>query len=612
MTNSASVLNTKKFFEFCANLKVSTKELGQITLDEQHLLGTQIYFIEEVANGLAEGVHDFVVLKGRQVSISTICLALDLYWCGMHGGISGAFVTHDEDTKNLFRTILDEMLANLPRKWKLPVKAHNRTQLVISENKRIGRAQTRLIYMVAGTKKNSKMGKSTANTFAHMTEVSEYGDEEGLASLEATFAQEHPNRLFIRETTAQGYNHFYTTWERAKRSKTQRAIFVGWWRNQFYRKKRGSKEHEVYWDGRMTPEEREWVREIKRMYDYDIDDEQMAWWRWMLAEKIDDEQLMYQNYPPTEHYAFVKTGSQFFSGARLNEEYKIAMKMKPALYRFLLEDNFELTELVKASKEKNAELDSMPYLKIWQEPVPGGVYVIGADPAYGSSEWKDRSCAQIYRCYADGMDQVAEFATTSVNTAQFAWIICYLGGVYLSQKGSFGVLNLELNGPGQAVWNEVQNLRRLSIMSQTDAGKKIFSIVSRMQNFMYRRSDTFGGPSAFHTITTAKEKERMLNLFRDGFERGMLNIRSTRLLDEMRHVVRDDGFLGAPDREKDDRVLASGLATIAWQDRLRPKLMGIVPGGLTRSAATERDKTSGEWEPTVITTYIQEMLNAGN
>lgn len=598
------ILDLEKFYDFCANLKINTKEFGEISLSKENMLGTQIYFLEQVAQGLEEGVHDFIVLKGRQVSITTICLALDLFWLGSHGGISGAFVTQDEPTREYFRTTFDQMMKTLPPRWRIRTKAHNRTQLVIAGNRAIKRAENRIIYMVAGTRsKNTKLGKGTASTFAHMTETSEYGDEEGLASLEATFAQEHPKRLFIRESTAQGFNHFYNSWERAKHSNSQRAIFVGWWRNHLYRKAKGSNEHRVYWDGRMTADEKKWVREIKAMYDYDIDEEQIAWWRWMLAEKIEYEELMYQNYPPTEHYAFIKSGSQFFSGARLNDEYKRCIKEKPEMYRFVLGDNFERTELVKSNER-------LHNLKIWKEPVPGGVYVIGADPAYGSSEWKDRSCAQVYRCFSDGMEQVAEFCTSECNTSQFAWVICYLGAVYLSQTGSFGVLNLELNGPGGAVWNEIKNLRNLSGMMRTDAGRKIASIVTRLENFMYRRPDSFSRPSAFHTYTTTKEKERMLNIFRDGFERKMVIVHSTDLLDEMRDVVRDEGFLGAQDRKKDDRVLASGLATIAWQDRLLARLMQMVPGGMTRNASVEADKTAGGFEPTVIRNYIQQQLNA--
>lgn len=600
MSQPKIVFDIEKFYDFCEAAEVNTKEYGAIRITRELMMGTQKYFIEEIKRGLDEGVHDFVVLKGRQVAITTICLLLDLYWLGMYGGIGGAFVTQDEPTRDLFRTTFDQILASLPPKWRIKIKLHNRTQMVLGSRK--GKGENRIIYMVAGTRKNTKLGKSTASMFAHMTEVSEYGDPEGLASLEATFAQENPYRLFIRESTAQGYNnHYYDTWETAKHSKSQRAIFIGWWRNHFYRKKAGTPEHRIYWDGRMSPDERKWVREVKQLYNFDIDEEQIAWWRWMLAEKIQDEELMFQNYPPTEHYAFVKSGSQFFSGARLNEEYKLALKVDTGHYRFVLGDVFDTTELVKSSEK-------LANLRVWEEPVPGGVYAIGADPAWGSSEWKDRFCAQVYRCYSDGMEQVAEFCTTDCSPAQFAWVICYLGGAYLSQPGSSGMLNLELNGPGQAVWSEMLNLRRLSTSSGTEAGRKIFAIVSRLENFLYKRHDSFSRPSGFHTYSTSKEKERMFNLFCDGFGRSMISVKSKYCLDEMRIVVRDEGFIGAPDRKKDDRVVASCLATTAWQDYLRMRLMTMRPGGLTRELAAKEGSQAGEWQPTNIQKFIQERL----
>jgi hypothetical protein len=39
----------------------------------------------------------------------------------------------------------------------------------------------------------------------------------------------------------------------------------------------------------------------------------MAWWRWKMYEGIKDDALMYQEFPPTEDYAFVMTGTSFFS-----------------------------------------------------------------------------------------------------------------------------------------------------------------------------------------------------------------------------------------------------------------------------------------------------------
>ncbi len=551
----------RQFFDFCNNLSFDSKEFGQLRLTKKNMLGTQLYFIDEVVKGLEDGIHTFVVLKGRQVAITTICLALDLFWIGKNEGVSGAFVTHNEEAREMFRATLSQYLEGLPQKWAIPIKAHNKTQL-LTEKKR-----NRIMYLVAGTRKNSKLGKGTALTFCHLTEVSEYGDEEGLASLRAAFAQRNPTRLFIYETTAQGFNHFYDTWNDAKISSTQKAIFIGWWRNHLYTKKTGSKEYQVYWDGKLLPEERKWVGEVKRLYGFEIADEQIAWWRWNLAEETKDDMLMYQNFPPTEDYAFVKSGSSFFNGSKINDRFKELKKgEKPKLYRFVLRDNFEQTELIECGEK-------MANFRVWEPPQPDAHYVIGADPAEGNSAWADRFCIQVYRCYSDSLVQVAEFNTADCLTYQFAWVLCYLGGAYTSEKASTCMLNLELNGPGNAVWTEVLNLKRLALASSYEIGKKIYKVVSNLSHYMYKRQDSFGSPSGWHTISTTREKWRMFSTFKDGFERGVIEVSSPEILEEMRSVEFEDGFIGAPDRKKDDRVVATGLATIAWADYVRIKMV---------------------------------------
>ncbi len=554
-----SSFSIKNFWQFCSDLKIDTKELGEITLDPAKLMGTQKYFIEQIALGINEGCHEFVILKGRQLGITTICIALDLYWSFKHKGMSGSLVTHDEETKEMFRSTIEMYMDGLPTKWKVPVVTHNRSQLVLQN-------RSRFAYQVAGTRKNSKLGKGKALTFLHATEVSEYGDEEGMASLQASLAESNPERLFIYETTAQGYNYFYDMWDSAKEAKTKRAIFIGWWRNQFYRKKKGSMEYTVYWDRKLSPEERKWTRAIKALYDVVIDDEQIAWWRWNMAEKTRDETLMYQNFPPTEDYAFVKSGSNFFNAARINDEFKIASKLTVNNFRFILREKFEETELSQCG-------DKLANLKMWEFPKPGAHYVIGADPAYGSSEWADRFCASVYRCYSDGMEQVAEFNTADCSTYQFAWVICYLAGAYMMNERSTCMLNLEINGPGQAVWQEMLNLKRVSANTQSAEARGVFNVVANIQNFMFKRPDSFGAPSAYHTMTNAREKERMFNCFKDGFERGMIKVRSPGCIDEMKNIVREDGFLGAPGRGKDDRIVASGLATVTWIDFVRIRLV---------------------------------------
>jgi hypothetical protein len=70
----------------------------------------------------------------------------------------------------------------------------------------------------------------------------------------------------------------------------------------------------------------------------------------------------------------------------------------------------------------------------------------------------------------------------------------------------------------------------------------------------------------------------MFNGMKDCFERGLLVIKSTECLDEMKNVVRENGSLGVPGRGKDDRVVAMCLASIAWIDFVRLRLVqsGVV------------------------------------
>jgi hypothetical protein len=128
----------------------------------------------------------------------------------------------------------------------------------------------------------------------------------------------------------------------------------------------------------LTPEEKEWTRDIKKLYNFEVNSRQMAWWRWKMLEGIKDESLMYQEFPPTEDYAFVMTGTSFFSIARCTDAAKIAKKITYDNYRYVFGANFQDTEVVKSTER-------LATLKVWEEPVDTAYYVIGADPAYGSS-----------------------------------------------------------------------------------------------------------------------------------------------------------------------------------------------------------------------------------
>jgi hypothetical protein len=541
----------KKFYKFCSELKIETKEEGLKKMG--NLLGTQTYVMEEIQKGLDNDIHFFVILKGRQLGITTISLALDLYWQFTHPGWQGTLVADTEENRDMFRSTLAMYMDGLPKEYKIPLVAHNRNQMVLKN-------RSRLFYQIAGNK--SRLGQGKAITYLHGTETASWGNEEGLASLIASLAEKNAERLYMFESTAQGFNMFHDMYKTAKRAKTQRAIFCGWWRNEYYTVPADSNIYKVYWDGKLTGEEKEWHKDIKKLYGFEINSRQMAWWRWKMAEGIKDDALMYQEFPPTEDYAFVMTGSSFFSHTRCTEAAKKSKTTDCDYYRYAFGQLFQDTEVLKSSERLGT-------LKVWEEPIDSAYYVIGADPAYGSSDWADRFCIQVYRCYADGLDQVAEFATSELNTYQFAWVIAHLAGAYKNST-----LNLEVNGPGQAVINELRNLKRLATSMGGATGRDLMDVLGSMTNYIWRRNDTLGGLSnSIGYLTTSNSKERMLQYMKDYFERGMMGILSMDTLEEMKGIVREGGFLGAPGRGKDDRVIASALAAVAYAEQIQPRLI---------------------------------------
>lgn len=304
-----------------------------------------------------------------------------------------------------------------------------------------------------------------------------------------------------------------------------------------------------------------------------------------MYEGIKDEQLMYQEFPPTEDYAFILSGTSFFSTARATDAMKIAKKMNCDNYRYSMGANFQDTDCLKSTER-------LATLKVWEEPIDTAYYVIGADPAYGSSDWADRFCIQVFRAYADGMEQVAEFATSEMNTYQFAWAIAHLAGAYKNST-----LNLEINGPGQAVINELRNLKRQASAMGGGMGKDLMNVLGHMQNYLWRRNDNMAGVSnSIGWMTTASTKERMLSYMKDYFERGMMAIYSIDLLEEMKTIVRDGGSIEASGRNKDDRVIAAALAAAAYAEQVQPRLIQM---RLTRDLSRKQDPLQDE-SPVVV------------
>lgn len=547
----------EKFEEWAQGLRIDSKEEGTVPL---RLNGCQKFFINEVSEGIERGVRHFVILKGRQLGITTVSVALDLFWGFQNKGLQGGILFDTDSNKEKFRDTIRRYYDSLPKGRKIPLVAHNRYQTAFKN-------RSDFQYLVAGTRtSNESLGRAKALNFLHATECGFYADQDGLDTLSSSLAEKNPNRLYIFESTANGFNSWYDMWMTAKRAVRQKAIFIGWWRKEDYAFGPADKEYQVYWESapQLSGSERQWVSKIKKYYDFDIMPGQLAWHRWHLSEqKKGDELLMRQEYPPTEDDAFVVAGSQFFTGERITQMTLETRKAKYDAYRYVTGSEFQFTQCHKTNAQ-NAEL------KVWEDPSHDGIYVMGADPAYGSSDNADRFAISLFRCYADRLVQVAEYCTADITTMQFAWVIAHLGGAYRNVW-----LNLEITGPGGAVSTELIHLQRSAASIPVSDFRTLQDVMPAIRHYFWVApyNQLSGQSRSVHTKMDEFTKRAIMNAYRDSFEVGRMEVRSAALVDEMRTVVNDEGSIAASGRGKDDRVIAAALANWLWIQSIKSQLM---------------------------------------
>jgi hypothetical protein len=246
---------------------------------------------------------------------------------------------------------------------------------------------------------------------------------------------------------------------------------------------------------------------------------------------------------------------------------------------------------------------------VWEEPEPNAIYVIAADPAFGHDDECDRSAIQVLKCYADGLDQVAEYAWPLITTNHFAWVIASLAGWYAGASSDIYLI-VELNGPGDAVWTELKQLRhRIENgplpKEAEEAGIRDF--FRNVKNYFYWRSDSMSPSRSEQWRTFLRTKIWALERLRDFVSNGMLHIRSFAVIEEMSSVSREGDKIKAQGRKKDDRVMALAIGVRMWEDRIRRMM---ITQGRTRSYEEARQKSSPVDIAKTFSTYqIDQLMN---
>ncbi|HXE51223.1 MAG TPA: hypothetical protein VN663_22790 [Ramlibacter sp.] len=529
-------------------------------------------FLEQVGDGFLKNQRMIYVLKSRQLGISTITTALLLFWVAVHPRTIAALVCNDEEVRNAFRDTLDRYMKSFPPNFfgsSFVKQRHNERHFLFSNGSRID-------YLVAGKRKEN-WGESRGYSACLCTEVASYGSDKGIKSFMEALAQSNEDRLFLFESTAKGVaNAWHDMWESAEDELSINRIFLGWWASEMNYLPRNSPNYRRFGLTPPNGEEHQLCNEVLEEYGHVVTMEQLAWWRWRLS--LSDQQSQEQNQPWTARQAFVLSGYSFFQTRLLQNRYReiVEQDIKFKAYRFEMGNSFWAMRLERITDP--AYRDQIE-LKIWEDPIIEAQYVIGADPAGGQGEKTNNFCISVWRCFADKMVQVAEYAGNRFQSNQCAWVLAGLAGAYRNC-----MVNLELWGGGAVVMNEFDairaQLRQEMYATQNRDNAWDDDFMSTARWFLYRRVDSLGAGFVYNFKTSASNKVALFEGFRNAYQTDTLIVNSMPMLEEMNDMVQEKPDLApaAPGSLKDDRPFAAALAVWAWNEWLR---MPLIAAGAT-------------------------------
>jgi hypothetical protein len=563
------------FYLFLHRCYINSKDSGRTCLGE-HLYEGQVRTITQIFDALEADIHEIYILKSRQLGISTLVRALVIFLLGVLPGLKGAIVFDTDQNKTESRAELEVMINDLPPGLRFSkIKGSNRTGLTL-EN------ESKVLFMAAGVRKmktSGTLGRSVGLSLCHCSELCSWDNDDGLEAFRNSLSDNNPDRLYIYESTARGPNTWCDMWTAARADATHcKCIFLGWWSKDQQQIKSTDPDWPMYGEYPPTNTELKKILDVKKLYGYDISPEQLAWYRRKMDPAAIGEAvgqadnigpLKIQEQPWTEDEAFQQTGAVFFGAQALTDVTAKWVSKDFKRYLFAAGQEFFDMRAFPAYHHRDTQF------KVWEEPQSQSSYVVGIDPAYGENEKNDRSAIQVLKCYADGIDQVAEYAWPLITTEQFGWVVAAILGWY-GKEGNEVRYVLELNGPGTAVFNELRSLKykiegRLNFMEYEERGLR--DIFRNVKTYIWSRPDSMGTGHAWHIKTTTQLKVAFMERLRDFVTNGLLRVRSMDVVEEMKKVERAGDSIGAPGSQKDDRVLALAFAVHCWEEKARRQLI---------------------------------------
>lgn len=307
-----------------------------------------------------------IILKPRQIGFTTLELIRDICFGLRYSGVQVLIVCQDDQIAEVLfqrahiiqRSLHSQGLAPKP-------KFATRREIVWPHND----SAVRIIEAGATDDAASKKGRSGTIHRLHATEVAFWGAADKTLTALLGSVPDDEGEVVLESTANGAGGEFYERFVAAMNGQSPyRPHFYPWLLHDAYRRP-------VEADFDPAPRD-EWEELIRER---DGDDQQIAWWRFRLAENNNDVERILAEFPIDPSSAFRGSGEPYISPAAVDQ-------MEPL-------EPLELLPLRGPKGENGSPGLPLGDLRVYERPVPGETYLVTGDVAEGVAA--DASASQV-------------------------------------------------------------------------------------------------------------------------------------------------------------------------------------------------------------------------
>ena len=332
------------------------------------LNSTQRLVLAEIRRLRAAGVPPrLIILKSRQVGISTLIEALIFYHAFLTANVESLVLAHNVKLSKALLRMTKRFFKHLPKEMQGKRKLDNVNEIHFAHND--SRVQVEAVGEVRGYS-------------ALDLHLSEFGFYENANETFKAIMQSVPRvvqSMVAIESTANGVgNKFHQLWTNAvtrandkslgENDRGWSAIFVPWFKHEEYMMR------PWFLPADATPDERDLAKR------FGLNMRQLAWRRWCIETNCDgSEETFNVEYPSTWQDAFLMTGRPVFGPKELAY---FTSCIPPEVPRETLPEPSEI-----GWDEEHGRPSVEPVyrgrLRVYEKPLARHSYVLGADPSEG-------------------------------------------------------------------------------------------------------------------------------------------------------------------------------------------------------------------------------------